>query len=85
MEEIPLNTDFGIKNERQDYKIVWCGEASCRGRMVNGGDEGEGIWLMGFIYMYELDNETSCNCFKWGRKGVGSGRRWWRKSNQCTM
>jgi hypothetical protein len=24
------------------------------GRM-NGGDEGEGIWLMGFIYIYEIE------------------------------
>jgi hypothetical protein len=23
-------------------------------RRVNGGDEGEGIWLMGFIYIYEI-------------------------------
>jgi hypothetical protein len=22
---------------------------------VNGGDEGEGIWLMGFIYIYEIE------------------------------
>jgi hypothetical protein len=21
---------------------------------VNGGDEGEGIWLMGFVYIYEI-------------------------------
>jgi hypothetical protein len=29
------------------------GGACGRGR-VNGGDEGEGIWLMGFIYIYEI-------------------------------
>jgi hypothetical protein len=23
-----------------------------RGRRVNGRDEGEGIWLMGFVYVY---------------------------------
>jgi hypothetical protein len=22
---------------------------------VNGGDKGEGIWLMGFIYIYEIE------------------------------
>jgi hypothetical protein len=22
---------------------------------VNGGDEGEGIWLMGFMYIYEIE------------------------------
>jgi hypothetical protein len=27
--------------------------AICRGRM-NDGVEGEGIWLMGFIYIYEI-------------------------------
>jgi hypothetical protein len=25
------------------------------GRKVNGEDEGEGIWLMGFIYLYEIE------------------------------
>jgi hypothetical protein len=24
------------------------------GERVNGGDEGEGIWLMGFIYVYKI-------------------------------
>jgi hypothetical protein len=40
---------------------------------VNGGDEVEGIWLMGLIYTYEIENETSCNCFKWSREGIASG------------
>jgi hypothetical protein len=50
-----LNTDFGIKNERQDCKIgtVW-GDICGRGR-INEGDEGEGIWLMGFIYIHEIE------------------------------
>jgi hypothetical protein len=43
------------------------------GKRVNEG--GEGIWLMDFIYLYEYipnwNKETSCNCFKWGREGVG--------------
>jgi hypothetical protein len=39
------------------------------GGMVNGGDEGEGIWLMGFIYIYE----TSYNYFKCGGLGMGGG------------
>jgi hypothetical protein len=26
-----------------------------RGRRVNEGDEGEGIWLMDFIYLYEIE------------------------------
>jgi hypothetical protein len=45
--------DFGISNKRQDYKIgtVW-GGVLVRGGRVNGGDEGEGIWLMGSIYIY---------------------------------
>jgi hypothetical protein len=25
------------------------------GERVNGGDEGEGIWLMGFIYIYKIE------------------------------
>jgi hypothetical protein len=25
-----------------------------RGQRVNGGDEGEGIWLMGFTDIYEI-------------------------------
>jgi hypothetical protein len=38
-----LNTDFGIQNERQDYKIgnSICG--TCGGGRVNGGDEVEEI------------------------------------------
>jgi hypothetical protein len=40
---------------------VWRGK-------VNGGDEGEGIWLVDFIYIYEIEYETSCNCFKWSRE-----------------
>jgi hypothetical protein len=53
--ETPLNIDFGTKNERQGCKIgtVCMGSTYGRGR-GNGGDEGEGIWLMGFIYIYEI-------------------------------
>jgi hypothetical protein len=25
------------------------------GGRMNGGNEGEGLWLMGFIYIYELE------------------------------
>jgi hypothetical protein len=25
------------------------------GRRVNGRDEGEGIWLMGFLYIYKME------------------------------
>jgi hypothetical protein len=25
------------------------------GERVNGGDEGEGIWLMDFMYLYEIE------------------------------
>jgi hypothetical protein len=50
-----LDTDFGI-NRRQDYKTnivcVWVLVGMAR---VNGGDEGEGIWLMGFIYLYKTE------------------------------
>jgi hypothetical protein len=49
-----LNIDFGFKNERQDCKIgTVCGGGTCGGERVNG-DEGEGIWFMGCVYMYEI-------------------------------
>jgi hypothetical protein len=32
-----------------------CGGVHLGLSMVNGGDEGEGIWLMGFIYLYEIE------------------------------
>jgi hypothetical protein len=32
-----------------------CGGVICEARRVNGGDEGEGIWLMGFIYICEIE------------------------------
>jgi hypothetical protein len=48
-----LNVDFGI-NEGQEYKIgkvyVW---VLLVGR-VNRGDEGEGVWLVGIIYIYKI-------------------------------
>jgi hypothetical protein len=79
LQEIPLNTDFVINNERQDWKIgivcvCVCVCTCCRGK-VNGRDEGEGIWLMGFIYIYiyiymKYNDEISCNYFKWGREWV---------------
>jgi hypothetical protein len=48
-----LNIDFGINNERQNCKIGTVWGVLLRGE--NEGDEGEGIWLMGFIYMYEVE------------------------------
>jgi hypothetical protein len=47
-QETPLNIDLGITNEIQDCKI--------HGRM-NQEDEGEGIWLMDFIYQYETSKK----------------------------
>jgi hypothetical protein len=46
-----LNIDFGINNERQDYKIgTVCGGRLLAGAgRVNGGEESERIWLMCFI------------------------------------
>jgi hypothetical protein len=44
-----LNIDFGIKNEGQDYKIGTVGVLMGVGRVI--GDEGEGIWLMCFVYI----------------------------------
>jgi hypothetical protein len=44
-----LNNDFRIKNERQDYRIGTVWEYWCVVEVVNRGDEGEGIWVIGFI------------------------------------
>jgi hypothetical protein len=52
-----LNIDFGINNnKRQDYNIgtVWGGYWWEGDGIVNGKDEGEGIWLMGFMYIYKI-------------------------------
>jgi hypothetical protein len=49
-----LNINSGIKKDRQDCKISTVGQFLWGG-WVNGGDGGEGIWLMGFIYIYETE------------------------------
>jgi hypothetical protein len=50
-QETPLNTDFGIKNIRQNSKIDTMGEGvTCGGEVrMNRGDEGEGRWLMPYV------------------------------------
>jgi hypothetical protein len=52
-----LNIDSEINIERQDYKIdtvhMWGGTCG-RGR-ENKGYEGEGTWMMHFIYLYETE------------------------------
>jgi hypothetical protein len=53
--EIPLNTDFGVNNERQDCKIGTVCGVLVRGGIVSRGDEGEGRWWMGFIYIHEIE------------------------------
>jgi hypothetical protein len=51
-----LHIDCGIHNERQDCKISKvCGGVFVGGRRVNGGDEGEGICLMGFTNIYKIE------------------------------
>jgi hypothetical protein len=49
--ENPLNTDLAINNERQDCEI-----GTVSGVLV--GDEGEGIWWMGFIYLYDIEQRS---------------------------
>jgi hypothetical protein len=39
------------------------------------------MWLMDFIYLYEIEKETSCNCFKWGMEGIEGGHSWGDVSN----
>jgi hypothetical protein len=52
----PFDIDLGIKNERQVCKIgTVCVEGVvCGGERVNGGEEGEEIWSMDFIYIYKI-------------------------------
>jgi hypothetical protein len=50
-QETSLNIDSGINNERWDCKIIVWRRCLWEGR-VTKGDEGERIWLMGFIYTY---------------------------------
>jgi hypothetical protein len=54
---------------------------------VNGGDEGEGTWLMFFIYIYNIQNRTTKSlviALSRAQEEV-MGRRWWRESNQSTI
>jgi hypothetical protein len=48
--ETPLNINLNISNERRYSVGILIG----MGR-VNEGEEGEGIWLIDFIYLYELE------------------------------
>jgi hypothetical protein len=43
--------------------------STCERGEVNGGDEDEGIWLMGFMTLTKQNDEISWNCFKWGGDG----------------
>jgi hypothetical protein len=51
-----LNIDLNINNERQDCEIgtVWGVVLVGEGRL-NEGDEGEEIWWLDFIYLYEIE------------------------------
>jgi hypothetical protein len=46
--ETPLNINLDINNERQDCKIG-TGGGTCE------GDKGETMWLMDFIFLYEIE------------------------------
>jgi hypothetical protein len=50
-----LNIDFGTNNERQDCKIGTVYGGHCGKGRMNGGDEDEGIELMGFIYREDIE------------------------------
>jgi hypothetical protein len=51
-----LNIDLEINDERQDCKIgTMYGGILVGGRRVSEGDEGEGMWLMDFIYLNEIE------------------------------
>jgi hypothetical protein len=47
--ETPLNIDLNINNERQDCKIGTVGGST------GGVNEGERIWLMDFIHLFEIE------------------------------
>jgi hypothetical protein len=57
---VHLNIKLGINNERQDCKIgtVCVGGVLIGERRVNKGDKDEGIWLMYFIYLYEIEQRN---------------------------
>jgi hypothetical protein len=57
-----LNIDLTIDNERLEYKIslVW-GMIQLGGQRVNEGDEGEAIWLIDFVYLYEIEQRNMFN------------------------
>jgi hypothetical protein len=42
-----LNIDFGMNNENR-YNVF---RVLVGGKRVKVGDKGEGVWLMGFIYI----------------------------------
>jgi hypothetical protein len=45
-----------------------CGEVTWEGERVNGGGEGEGIWLTCFIYISEIEQSNLLQLFKWDGK-----------------
>jgi hypothetical protein len=45
-------------NDRNVKSIQCVGEYFSDRRRVNGSDEGEGIWLMDFIYIYEIEQQN---------------------------
>jgi hypothetical protein len=49
----PFEHQLWNNNKRQDCKIDTAG-GTCGRVRVNGGDESESIWLMGFIYIHEI-------------------------------
>jgi hypothetical protein len=51
----PLNIDQILIIKDRTVKLVQCvWRGTCGRRRVNGGDEGEGMWWMVFIYLYEI-------------------------------
>jgi hypothetical protein len=43
-----------LKMKGRTVKQVQCGRVLVGGGRMNG-DKGEGIWLMGFIYLHEIE------------------------------
>jgi hypothetical protein len=54
----PPTLTLELITEDKTVKEVQCvcwGEGNGEGGRVNEGDEGEGIWLMGFIYICKME------------------------------
>jgi hypothetical protein len=74
----------------KEYKIGTVWGDTCGSGEREGGDEGEGIWLVGFIYIYEIKqwnflqlNLCSCKNMNICRKFISNSWNW--KWPKCSL